>query len=67
MNNDSYSRLISTFQKIHSDFPKMRLFEIIDDFNSFCYIHGLQPYYLTDEEYANQFEKYYDLLKWSEK
>lgn len=67
MKNDNIPSIVSTLYKIKAECPYLRIGQIIDDFNYFCNTFGLQPYYLTDKDYAEQLEKYYDCLKGNKK
>lgn len=51
---------LNTIEGIKKTFPYLRIGQIISNFHIWLEeVHGLDPFYMEDKDYAEKFEQYY--------
>lgn len=60
MNRDNISSVVSTLHKIKSEFPYMRIGQIISNFNEWAeQTYKVDLFYVPDSDYYDMFKQYY--------
>lgn len=60
MNRDNISSMVYTLHKIKSEFPYMRIGQIISNFNKWAeQAYKVDLFYVPDSDYCAMFEQYY--------
>lgn len=56
---DSIPNITTILYAFKTNFPALRIGQIIDNFHNYVKSHQIDPFYLTDAEYASWFVNYY--------